>query len=180
MSSPTRTTSTAMRSSTAAALAVATLIGTGILTASPASAASYKCITSKASIDTANYSGPWADQWDVTTKLCAKRSGSTVYGHAKVYWDGPVFAEIDNAHIFDAARFRLQLKRSQSGTDPVKVSKDFPGIEAKLENSNSSGNYNGSCTTGTITWKAPTTRPSPASTGSALTFDSDISSTTCR
>nr|WP_202481628.1 hypothetical protein [Streptomyces sp. SID5594] len=140
-----------MRSSTAAALAVATLIGTGILTALPAS---YKCKTSKASIGTANYSGPWADQWDVTTKLCAKRSGSTVYGYAKVSWDGPVFAEIDNAHIFDAARFRLQLKRSQSGTDPVKVSKGFPGIEAKLENSNSSGNYNGSYTTGTVTWKA--------------------------
>ncbi|RPK69968.1 hypothetical protein EES45_36220 [Streptomyces sp. ADI97-07] len=146
MRSPTRT--------TAAALAVAAVASTGILTASPASAASYKCKASKASIDTANYSGPWADQWNVTTTLCAKRSGSTVYGYAKVSWDGPVFAAVDDSTIFDGARFRLQLKRSQSGTDPVKVSKNYTGIEAKLENSNSAGNYNGSYTTGTITWKA--------------------------
>ncbi|UZI33996.1 hypothetical protein [Streptomyces sp. VB1] len=150
MRSPSRLTSTVMRRSTAAALAVAAVAGTGILTASPAAAASYKCKTSKASIDTANYSGPWADQWNVTTKLCAKRSGSTVYGYAKVSWDGPM---LDNADFFDGARFRLQLKRSQSGTDPVKVQKDF-GMEGRLESASSTGDHNGSYTTKTIAWKA--------------------------
>ncbi|MEW1548342.1 hypothetical protein [Streptomyces tsukubensis] len=125
-----------------------------MLSPSPASAASYKCKTSTKSIDTANYNGPWADQWDVKTTLCAKRSGSYVHAYAKVSWDGPLFGEPDNSAIFDAARFRLQIKKSQSGTDPVKLSKDFYGIEARLENSDVWGNYNGSYTTGTTKWKA--------------------------
>ncbi|MGW6602254.1 hypothetical protein [Streptomyces sp. NPDC055036] len=133
------------------------MAGTTMISASPAAAASYKCKSSKKSIDTANYNGPWADQWDVTTTLCAKRSGSYVYAYAKVSWDGPVFADVDDATIFDAARFRLQIKKSQSGT-PVKVSKDFYGIEGRLENSNSWGNYNGSYTTPTISWKAGTSK----------------------
>jgi hypothetical protein len=115
--------------------------GTTLIAASPASAASYHCKSSSKSIDTANYSGPWPDQWDVTTKLCARRSGSYVYAYAAVSWDGPVFGSADDSSIFDSARFRLQIKKSQSGTDPVKTSKDYYGIEAKLENS-------------TISWKA--------------------------
>lgn len=145
---------TLVRRSAAGFLAIAAVAGTTMISASPAAAASYKCKTSKKSIDTANYSGPWADQWDVTTTLCAKRSGSNVYAYAKVSWDGPTFGTIDDSHIFDSARFRLQIKKSQSGTDPVKTSKDFYGIEAQLENSNGWGNYNGSYTTGTIKWKA--------------------------
>ncbi|MCM2392696.1 hypothetical protein [Streptomyces albipurpureus] len=134
-------------------LTVVAVAGTMVL-ASPANAASYKCKTSAKSIDTASYSGPWADQWDVKTTLCAKRSGSYVYAYAKVSWDGPLFGTLDDSHIFDSARFRLQVKKSQSGTDPVKTSKDFYGIEGQLENSNGWGNYDGSYTTGSIKWKA--------------------------
>lgn len=146
--------STLNRRSAASILAVVAVASTTLISASPASAASYHCKSSKKSIDTANYNGPWADQWDVTTKLCAKRSGSYVYGYASVSWDGPVFGSVDDSSIFDGARFRLQIKKSQAGTDPVKASKDYYGIEAKLENSNSWGNYNGSFSTGTIKWKA--------------------------
>ncbi|WP_031102469.1 hypothetical protein [Streptomyces sp. NRRL S-146] len=149
---------TIVRRSAAGVLAIAAVAGTTMISASPAAAASYQCKSSKKSIDTANYSGPWADQWDVTTTLCAKRTGSYVYAYAKVSWDGPVFAEIDDPWIFDSARFRLQVKRSQSGTDPVKVSKDFYAIEGRLENSDGYGNYNGSYTTGTISWKAGTAK----------------------
>ncbi|MFI2373193.1 hypothetical protein [Streptomyces sp. NPDC018833] len=147
-----------LKRSVATVMAAAAVAGAGLVTASPASAASYHCKTSKQSIDTANYSGPWADQWDVTTKLCAKRSGSYVYAYAQVSWDGPVFAEIDDSAIFDGARFRLQVKKSQSGPDPVKASKDFYGIEGQLENSDGMGNYNGSYTTGTIRWNAGSSR----------------------
>ncbi|WP_331718361.1 hypothetical protein [Streptomyces sp. NBC_00624] len=145
---------TLARRSTAGILAVAAVAGTTLIAAPPATAASYHCKSSSKSIDTANYSGPWADQWDVTTKLCARRSGSYVYAYAAVSWDGPVFGSVDDSSIFDSARFRLQIKKSQSGTDPVKTSKDYYGIEAKLENSTSNGNYNNSYTTGTISWKA--------------------------
>ncbi|MFJ5740092.1 hypothetical protein [Streptomyces microflavus] len=138
----------------ASLLTAVAVAGCTTLWASPASAASYKCKTSTKSIDTANYNGPWADQWGVKTTLCAKRSGSYVQAYAKVSWDGPTFGTIDDSHIFDSARFRLQIKKSQSGTDPVKTSKDFYGIEGKLENSDGWGNYNGSYTTGTIKWKA--------------------------
>ncbi|MFD7233575.1 hypothetical protein [Streptomyces sp. NPDC059881] len=136
-------------------LAVAAIAGSALATsASQATAASYRCKTSSASIDTANYSGPTNDQWNVTTTLCAKRTGSSVYAYAKISWDGPVFMDVDNAAIFDSARFRLQVKRSQSGTDPVVVQRDYYAIESRLENSNSVGNYNGSYQTPTVRWSA--------------------------
>lgn len=147
------------RRSAAGLLAIAAVASTTLIAASPASAASYHCKTSSKSIDQANYSGPLPDQWDVTTKLCARRSGSYVYAYAFVSWDGPVsISGVDDKSIFDAARFRLQIKKSQSGTDPVKTSTDYYGIEAKLEDSTSNANYNNSYTTGTIKWKAGSSR----------------------
>jgi hypothetical protein len=139
--------------STSTAVIIAALAGTAaIATATPAAAASYKCTTSTKSIDDPSYSGPWADNWDFTVKVCAKRSGSTVYSYAKISWDGPVYATQDE-DIFEKAYFKVQIKKSQSGTDPVKKAKNFGGIEAKLENSDSNANYNGSYTTGTISYK---------------------------
>ncbi|MFE4829852.1 hypothetical protein [Streptomyces sp. NPDC056672] len=64
---------TLLRTATTAGLALALTAG-GVVTASAAS--TYKCNTSRASIDDPSYSGPWADNWDFTTKVCAKRSGS--------------------------------------------------------------------------------------------------------
>lgn len=141
--------------SAATAAAVAALAGgAAVATATPAAAAGYKCTTSpEKSIDDPSYSGPWADNWDFTVTICAKRSGSYVYSYAKISWDGPVYADVDDTSKFEDAYFKVQIKKSQSGTDPVKKSKNFGGIEAKLENSDSNGNYNGSYTTGTISYK---------------------------
>lgn len=141
--------------STSTAVIITALAGTAaIATATPAAAASYKCTTSpEKSIDDPSYSGPWADNWDFTVKVCAKRSGSYIYSYAKISWDGPAYGLVDDDTIFDDAYFKVQIKKSQSGTDPVKKQKNFGGIEAKLENSDSNANYNGSYTTGTISYK---------------------------
>lgn len=142
------------RSLTAALITICAVGGTTLAATGEASAASYRCTTSKHSIDDPSYSGPWADNWDVTTKLCAKRSGSYVYAYAKVTWDGPVYAQCDDEGMFDKAHFKLQIKRSKSGKDPVKVSKKYYGIESRLENSDANCNYNNSYKTGTVKWKA--------------------------
>jgi hypothetical protein len=143
----------ALRTAAASAVAVGALAAVSIVAASPASAAAYKCTKSTKSVDDPSYDGPWADNWDFTVHVCAKRSGSYVYSYAKISWDGPVYAINDNSGIFDEAYFKVQIKRSQTGTDPVKKSKNYGGIEAKLESSNSNGNYNGSYTTGTLSYK---------------------------
>ena len=65
----------------------------------------------------------------------------------------PAYGQVDDYTIFDLAYFKVQIKKSQSGTDPVKKSKNFYGIENKLEDSASNGNYNNSYTTGTISYK---------------------------
>ncbi|MFC8348571.1 hypothetical protein [Streptomyces sp. NPDC057280] len=143
-----------LKRATSAAVVVAALAGTTAITAAtPAAAADYKCTTSTKSVDDPSYSGPWADNWDFTVKVCAKRSGSTVYSYAKISWDGPAYGQVDDDTIFDSAYFKVQIKKSQSGTDPVKTSKNFHGIEAKLEDSTSNGNYNNSYTTGTISYR---------------------------
>ncbi|MDX2826473.1 hypothetical protein Sipo8835_12540 [Streptomyces ipomoeae] len=135
------------------ALAVtAALTGAAVTAAPSAAALAWKCKTSTKSIDQANYDGPWADNWDFKVKICAARSGGTVYSKASISWDGPV-GGVDDTSIFDGAYFRLVLKKQQSGTDPVKRSKNGGGIEAKLENSDGNGNYNGSYSTGTISYK---------------------------
>ncbi|PIM71271.1 hypothetical protein CTU88_14150 [Streptomyces sp. JV178] len=137
-----------LKRSTSTAVIIAALTGTAALaTAGPAAAADYRCTTSTTLIDDPSYSGPWADNWDVTVRLCAKRSGSTVYTYAKISWDGPVYAYADDSTIFDGAYFTLQVKKSQAGTDPVKKSRRYYGIESRLENSGSDANYNDSYTT---------------------------------
>ncbi|MCX5174095.1 hypothetical protein [Streptomyces virginiae] len=56
-------------------------------TAAPA----YKCAGSTKDIDDASYDGPWPDNWKVTVKTCAARSGGTEYAYAEVRWDGASF-----------------------------------------------------------------------------------------
>ncbi|MEH0658476.1 hypothetical protein QA860_12180 [Streptomyces stelliscabiei] len=142
-----------LQRATSTTIVLAALAGSAALaTAYPAAAADYKCTTSKKSIDDAAYSGPWADNWDVTVRLCAKRSGSTVYTYAKISWDGPAYGQVDDSTIFDDAYFKLQVKRSQSGTDPVKKSAKYYGIESRLENSDSNANYNNSYTTPVLSY----------------------------
>ncbi|WP_330324659.1 hypothetical protein [Streptomyces pseudovenezuelae] len=137
-----------LKRTTSTAVALAALVGTAALAgASPAAAADYRCTTSTKSIDDPSYSGPWADNWNVTVRLCARHSGSTVSTYAKINWDGPVYSRADDRSIFDGAYFTLQVKKSVSGTDPVKKSVRYYGIESRLENSTSNGNYNNSYTT---------------------------------
>lgn len=143
-----------MKRSASAAVIVTALAGTAaVATATPAAAASYQCTSQDKSIDDPSYSGPWPDNWNVTVTVCAKRSGTTVYSYAKITWSGAERATVDDTSIFDDAYFKVQIKKSQSGTDPVKKSANFGAIEAKMENSNSSGDYKGSYTTGTISYK---------------------------
>ncbi|MEV0493692.1 MULTISPECIES: hypothetical protein [Streptomyces] len=84
--------------------------------------------------------------------MCAKRSSGTVYSYAKISWDGPVMG-VDDTGIFNAAYFRLWEAKSVSGADPVVKSGNYYGIESRLENSTSNGNYNNSYTTPTISYK---------------------------
>ncbi|WP_246530603.1 hypothetical protein [Streptomyces bathyalis] len=134
------------------ALLAASLAGASLAGASPASAAEaagYHCKTSSKSIDDPGYSGPWADNWDITVKLCAKRSGSHVRTVAKVAWDGPVYAK--GTRVFDGANVRLQAKKSKAGNDPVIKGKTFRGIKSRLNHSDSNGNHNGRYDTGRVT-----------------------------
>ncbi|GGT55035.1 hypothetical protein GCM10010271_68560 [Streptomyces kurssanovii] len=143
---------------TAATLATTALAGTALLTATPASALTYKCTSSTKSIDNPAYSGPWADNWDIKISLCSARSGSTVYSYAKASWDGPVMADVDDTSIFNDAVVRIWIAKSVSGSDPVVRRASYTGIEAKLENSDSWGNYNGSFRTGTISYRVGSTK----------------------
>jgi len=132
------------RSATATLIAAAAVATTGLVTASPASAASYHCTSSSKSIDMPQYSGPWPDNFDFTVKNCAKRSGSYVSAYSKISWDAPTTA--GQVNTFDAAYFRLYLKKSVSGSDPVLRHKDS-GLRSKLEAGD------GSYTTSTVKYK---------------------------
>ncbi|MFF0289017.1 hypothetical protein [Streptomyces sp. NPDC005262] len=136
----------------ASSLITATVVtGTSLATATTASAASYHCKTSSASVDNPAYSGPYSDNYNFDVKLCAKRSGGYIYAYAKVDFEGPVWY-VNQTDTLDAARFHLQIKKSASGTDPVVKSANYTGLEYKLEHGNTAGN--GSYTTGTIKYKA--------------------------
>ncbi|GAA2653614.1 hypothetical protein GCM10010425_79410 [Streptomyces spororaveus] len=87
-------------------------------------------------------------------KTCAARSGGTVYAYAEVRWDGPGFYPVDDTTIFDGAKLRVQIKQSREGTDLVVVERDFPGLEARLEDSTSSGSRSGTYRTATISHRA--------------------------
>ncbi|MER7001020.1 hypothetical protein [Streptomyces sp. NPDC000410] len=68
--------------------------------------------------------------------------------------DGTRFREVDDPTIFDGAKVRVQIKQSRDGTDPVVVERDLPGLEDRLEDSTSGGNYDGSFRTPTISHRA--------------------------
>ncbi|MDX3020142.1 hypothetical protein [Streptomyces acidiscabies] len=134
-----------------AAVAVTTLA-----TATPASAASYRCTTSSHTVDDPSYNGPSSDNWDFTVTLCAKRSAGKIYTTATVKWDGPYTAGNRSPLTFNKARFQLQTKHSVRGTDPVVAAKNYTGLEYALEHS--SGNGNGSYKTGTVAYRASSGR----------------------
>jgi hypothetical protein len=122
------------------ALTLASVIGAiSLATAGPASAVSYHCTTSTASVDDPAYSGPLTDNYNFTVTLCAKRVSGVIYAYAKASWDGPVWF-VNQTEILDAARFHLEIKKSISGTDPVVKSANSYGIEYKLEHGNTAGN----------------------------------------
>ncbi|WP_420036043.1 hypothetical protein ACN2WE_30915 [Streptomyces sp. cg28] len=143
------------RSLSAAAIVSALAATTALTATAPASAASYHCTTSKKSVDDPAYWGPLPDNYDFTTTLCAKRSGSTIYAYAKISFDGAATFE-NRPDLLDAARFHLQIKRSVSGPDPVVKWKNHYTIEDRLETNNKWGN--GSYTTPTLTYKAGSSR----------------------
>ncbi|MEV7445662.1 hypothetical protein AB0O22_31770 [Streptomyces sp. NPDC091204] len=90
----------------------------------------------------------------MTVRTCAARSGGTVYVYAEVRWDGASFYPVDDPTIFDGAKLRVQIKQSREGTDPVVAERDFPGLEARLEDSTSSGARRGTYRTATISHRA--------------------------
>ncbi|WP_328786267.1 hypothetical protein [Streptomyces sp. NBC_00273] len=61
---------------------------------------------------------------------------------------------MDDPTIFDGAKLRVQIKQSREGTDPVVDERDFPGLEARLEDSTSSGARSGIYRTPTISHRA--------------------------
>ncbi|WP_217247181.1 hypothetical protein [Streptomyces sp. AC602_WCS936] len=133
---------TFLRRAAVTATCLGALGGAVVGTAAPAMAAS--CNTTTKSIDDRGYTGPWPDNWTMKATMCSYRSGSYIYSYAKLSWDRP--ASYGNAPhlIFDAAKFRVALKKSISGaTDPVRYRRDF-GIEGRLEDGD------GSYTTPTI------------------------------
>ncbi|MEV7617086.1 hypothetical protein [Streptomyces sp. NPDC089799] len=138
-----------------AALAVLAVVAVAAPAAPTAAAApAYKCASSTQDIDDSSYDGPWPDNWKITVKTCSARSGGTVYAYAEARWDGTAFREVDDVTIFDGAKLRLQIKQSRDGTDPVVIERDFTAIEDRLEDSTSSGNYNGHYRTPTISHRA--------------------------
>ncbi|TGB16237.1 hypothetical protein [Streptomyces sp. MZ04] len=139
--------SSAARKAVAAALVGATVAGTAVLAATPASALSWKCNSSSRTIDDAGYSGPWGDNWDFTVKNCVARSGGYIYAKATVSWDAPPwYAGTDLSNTFDNAHFRLYVKHADGGADTVLGKKTFY-IQDNLATMNGSGN--GSWTTST-------------------------------
>lgn len=137
------------RTALAALLTASAVTGTALASATPASALSYKCTTSTKSIDDAGFHGAMPDNWDFRITICAARSGSYVSTYAKVTWDGPVYAD---GRIFDSAAFRLSVKKSVTGTDPVKAYKTFT-LTSRLEADDAVGNHNGTYTTPTLRYK---------------------------
>ncbi|MFF8264347.1 hypothetical protein [Streptomyces virginiae] len=134
------------------AAAVAVTAGSaGVVTAA---GLDYKCASSTQEIDDNSYDGPWPDNWKITVKTCAARSGNTVYAYAEARWDGPGFYPVDDSTIFDGAKLRVQIKESRPGTDPVVFERDFAGIEERLEDSTSSADYDGRYRTQTISHRA--------------------------
>ncbi|MFG2874516.1 hypothetical protein ACGFYU_05785 [Streptomyces sp. NPDC048337] len=137
----------------AAAALAAAAVAAAVVPAAMAAPA-YKCASSTKDIDDSGYDGPWPDNWKVTVKTCAARSGNTVYAYAEVKWDGTRFREEDDPTIFDGAKLRLQIKLSSEGTDSVVIEGDFTELERRMGNSTSGGNYDGHYRTPTLSHRA--------------------------
>ncbi|RPK85806.1 hypothetical protein EES45_01505 [Streptomyces sp. ADI97-07] len=128
---------------TAALVAGATVLGTGT-----ASAASYKCTTSKKSVD--HPGNTVNDNFNFSIKTCAKREGGYIYTKAYVSVDGP-WGFAGSSSVNDA-RALIQVKRSVSGTDPVSKYAYGNGLGSKLNNLDAYGNT--SYTSPTVKHKA--------------------------
>ncbi|MFE3721399.1 hypothetical protein [Streptomyces cyaneofuscatus] len=128
---------------TAALVAGVTVVGTGT-----ASAASYKCTTSKKSID--HPGNTVNDNFNFTVKTCAKREGGYIYAKAYVSVDGP-WNYAGQSAVNDA-RALIQVKRSVSGTDPVSKYAYGTGLGSKLNSLDAYGNT--SYTSPTVKHKA--------------------------
>ncbi|WP_327267159.1 hypothetical protein OG444_40220 (plasmid) [Streptomyces sp. NBC_01232] len=139
---------------TVAALAVAAVSATAAAPATAAPALRYKCANSTRDIDDTSYDGPWPDNWKITVKTCAARSGATVHAYAEARWDGPGFYPVDDPTIFDGAKLRVQIKQSRQGTDPVVIERDFTSIEQRMEDSTPGADYDGHYRTPTISHRA--------------------------
>lgn len=138
---------------TAALVAGVTVVGTGT-----ASAASYKCTTSKKSID--HPGNTINDNFNFTVKTCAKREGGYIYAKAYVSVDGP-WNYAGQSAVNDA-RALIQVKRSASGTDPVSKYAYGTGLGSKLNNLDAYGN---------TSYTSPTVKHKPAA-GSRYLGDS--------
>ena len=101
-----------------------------------AKASGWHCNTSSRSIDNPGYSGPWADNVSFKIKVCSKRSGGKVYGKTRVSWSTPsTYA----SNPFDAASLRTYVKKSTSGSDPVRCYKTSRSLRGKF--GKSTGSY---------------------------------------
>ncbi|MGW0332241.1 hypothetical protein ACWD0J_10290 [Streptomyces sp. NPDC003011] len=135
----------------AVAAVAAVAATTTLLSASPASALSWHCKSQSRTIDTANYSGPWPDNWTFTVQNCAARSGSYAYAKATIKWNGP---SVINDSTFDGAKYRLVLKKSVRGTDPTVAAKTYYFDKTPEDYPNNDGTYK----TGTIKYKVNSTK----------------------
>ncbi|MFD3722724.1 hypothetical protein [Streptomyces sp. NPDC058674] len=129
-------------------LALAVVAGT----APPDQAApAYRCSRSVQTIDDAGYSGPWPDDWEMTVRVCAARSGPTLRTYAEARWDGPAYQALDDPTILDGARLRVQIRQRDGA---VVASQDSSGIESRMEDSNGQGGHNGTFRTPTLSHRA--------------------------
>ncbi|MGX2997455.1 hypothetical protein JNUCC64_24875 [Streptomyces sp. JNUCC 64] len=117
----------------AATLTVSALAGT----AQAVPAASWKCTTSKKTVDHPGSSVIW-DDFDFKVKTCAKRSGGITYASVSVDVDGP--PGFSGYNVVNSARVVVQIKRSVSGPDPVSAFTYGTGLGSKMNSLNGSGN----------------------------------------
>ncbi|MGW7064792.1 hypothetical protein ACWGHM_40755 [Streptomyces sp. NPDC054904] len=129
-------------------LALAVVAGT----AAPAPAApAYRCSSSVQTIDDAGSSGPWPDNWEITVRVCAVRSGAAVRAYAEARWDGPAYQALDDPTILDGAKLRVQIRQRDGA---VVAAQDSPGIESRMEDSNGQGDHNGTYRTPALSRRA--------------------------
>ncbi|MEV0473016.1 hypothetical protein [Streptomyces prunicolor] len=78
------------------------------------------------------------DNHDFKATLCAKRVNGVIHAWKKASWDG-TGRFVDRTGLLDAARFRLEIKKSVSGTDPVVKSANSYGTTCRSEHGNTAG-----------------------------------------